>query len=863
MNLSTSGSNPSEDEDEDCVITLVKSGKSNSSIPITTAITTQLADLRGGDSLTLLGVKKERAENGNLYVFLDVKEDDAQGIDSPFGSDPLEEGEECGGDDDGVVVFRDIEDQQVPEEDVGRPQRKPVDLTPFLSYLSNCINESRTTEQQVSTVISAEEEEDEEEDFFSGSGVQATVEIHPDSSASCVVATERNEISSDEKTDVLWVPKEFASSGVVGAPPPDLNSASAATLEEIAPERKTVKPLGSSPGKFYDNGGTQAMELDHPVPSPAAAAAAPVDEEEDCYDDGACGCEEDAFNADGVRPQKQETSGSAAQEQQDRVETKEKAAEYDKGTQEQQQQVALSQTPTCSESSEVSREFSTLGPEICAMALAKISNNTDDGLRVETMNTSISPPTSAATGSDMTAVVGPTNQTSSLTAGTRRRNLISPLSMFSWCGNLLKKLPSGRFEIQKSFENLESRKPRDDSSPCSSQSHGPLGSSKGSESNNPKLKRRGGLKTNKNVAALVPASSLCNSIGEEHGSEKCEGSPSLGVVSTPLQIHNLKGAPRKCRALRRVVCPFEYEESWKGLMPPNGGVPEKERQKVIQALYTFEELRSQLREAEGRRVAKGRAEGIACRERPDLKACTEMRLRGLQVNSNEYIGNVPGVCVGDRFWYRIEMVVIGLHKQLEAGIAFISRMKSCSGISVATSIVMKHSGNPYRDDRDDGELITYTGQGGLSNRSGAAHSVADQVLTRGNEALKNSYEGHLPIRVIRGEKDKRSPTGDVYTYIGLYHILQMRYEPGKDGNLVYMFDLQRQGGQHPLPICASKPVPQIANKATGLSTSLSLKRKWDNSLESGDASSPCSSKEQWGIPLDFSNVNQALYVRGS
>lgn len=35
MNLSTSGSNPSEDEDEDCVVTLVKSGKSNSSIPIT------------------------------------------------------------------------------------------------------------------------------------------------------------------------------------------------------------------------------------------------------------------------------------------------------------------------------------------------------------------------------------------------------------------------------------------------------------------------------------------------------------------------------------------------------------------------------------------------------------------------------------------------------------------------------------------------------------------------------------------------------------------------------------------------------------------------------------------------------------
>ncbi len=91
------------------------------------------------------------------------------------------------------------------------------------------------------------------------------------------------------------------------------------------------------------------------------------------------------------------------------------------------------------------------------MALAKISNNTNDGLKVETMNTPISPPTYVATGSDMTAVVGTTNQTSSLTTGTRIKTLIPPLSMFSWCGNLLKKLPSGRFEIQKSIAKSETQ----------------------------------------------------------------------------------------------------------------------------------------------------------------------------------------------------------------------------------------------------------------------------------------------------------------------------------------------------------------------------------------------------------------------
>jgi len=91
------------------------------------------------------------------------------------------------------------------------------------------------------------------------------------------------------------------------------------------------------------------------------------------------------------------------------------------------------------------------------MALAKISNNTNDGLRVEAMNTPISPPTSATTGSDMTVVVGTTNQTSSLTVGTKKKTLIPPLNMFSWCGNLLKKLPSGRFEIQKSIAKSETQ----------------------------------------------------------------------------------------------------------------------------------------------------------------------------------------------------------------------------------------------------------------------------------------------------------------------------------------------------------------------------------------------------------------------
>lgn len=72
---------------------------------------------------------------------------------------------------------------------------------------------------------------------------------------------------------------------------------------------------------------------------------------------------------------------------------------------------------------------------------------------------------------------------------------------------------------------------------------------------------------------------------------------------------------------------------------------------------------------------------------------------------------------------------------------------------------------------------------------------SSQVLKRGNEALKNSCQHCKPIRVIRGNKDERSPTGESYTYIGLYQVMAMRYENGVSGNLVYKFDLRRLPGQ--------------------------------------------------------------------
>ncbi len=114
---------------------------------------------------------------------------------------------------------------------------------------------------------------------------------------------------------------------------------------------------------------------------------------------------------------------------------------------------------------------------------------------------------------------------------------------------------------------------------------------------------------------------------------------------------------------------------------------------MIQTLYAFEELCQHLNEVEELCVAKRKAKGIPCRKWPNFKVGTKMKLKGLQVNNNEYIGNVLSIYACGWFWYKIEMFIIGLHKQLEASIVFISKTKLPFGISSATSIVIKQFGN--------------------------------------------------------------------------------------------------------------------------------------------------------------------------
>ena len=140
-------------------------------------------------------------------------------------------------------------------------------------------------------------------------------------------------------------------------------------------------------------------------------------------------------------------------------------------------------------------------------------------------------------------------------------------------------------------------------------------------------------------------------------------------------------------------------------------------------------------------------------------------------------GNILNVTVGSEYLSYEELNSVSVHRQTQAGI-------SGSGKEGADSVVV--SGG-YEDDRDYGDEIIYTGQGGRNN---AGKHVNDQQLTRGNLALvKNEMEG-LPVRVIRGAdpKNKFAPSSG-YRYDGLYRVDSHWHENGKAGFNVWRYRL--------------------------------------------------------------------------
>ncbi|XP_021736056.1 histone-lysine N-methyltransferase, H3 lysine-9 specific SUVH4-like [Chenopodium quinoa] len=211
-------------------------------------------------------------------------------------------------------------------------------------------------------------------------------------------------------------------------------------------------------------------------------------------------------------------------------------------------------------------------------------------------------------------------------------------------------------------------------------------------------------------------------------------------------------------------------------------------------LIQEEENRCKLFEAEKKK--KGVVDKRVPHKRPDLKAITKMSDTGKVLYPIKQFGAIPGVDVGHQFFSRAEMVAVGFHSHWLNGIDYMG-VSYCNGeysrytFPIAVAIVLS---GQYEDDLDNSEDIVYTGQGG-NNLLGDKKQNKDQKMLRGNLALKNSMEQGLPVRVVRGHSSKSSYVGKVYTYDGLYQVVNYWAEKGISGYTVYKFRLKRLEGQ--------------------------------------------------------------------
>lgn len=244
-----------------------------------------------------------------------------------------------------------------------------------------------------------------------------------------------------------------------------------------------------------------------------------------------------------------------------------------------------------------------------------------------------------------------------------------------------------------------------------------------------------------------------------------DGRSSSVAVTTPRQ-------PRRCKELVR-------------LMDVGGPEQRHFRDVVRRTRMLYDSLRVLATvEDEGRVDAR--------RGRSDLRASAVMRNCGLWLNRDKRIvGAIPGVCIGDVFLYRMELCVVGLHGQPQAGIDYLPASMSSNGEPIATSVIV--SGG-YEDDVDEGDVIIYSGHGGQDKHS---RQVFHQKLEGGNLAMERSMHYGIEVRVIRGVRYEgaASATGRLYVYDGLYRIHECWFDVGKSGFGVYKYKLCRIDGQ--------------------------------------------------------------------
>nr|CAD1835052.1 unnamed protein product [Ananas comosus var. bracteatus] len=213
------------------------------------------------------------------------------------------------------------------------------------------------------------------------------------------------------------------------------------------------------------------------------------------------------------------------------------------------------------------------------------------------------------------------------------------------------------------------------------------------------------------------------------------------------------------------------------------------RKSVRESLREFQKIYRKLLEEEEDSKSKQTRIGTA----PDMVAFKLFRERSNGLHDDrKYVGKVPGVHIGDVFHLRVELCVVGLHRQHRVGIDYLNQ----GGKLLAVSIVsyMQCSGS-----KNDFDILIY---------SGSVIATNNQKLEGGNLALKRSMETGTPVRVIYGfirhqsDKYRETKTKKLATYIygGQYLVEKYWMEKKDEICMVCKFRLRRISGQAKLDI---------------------------------------------------------------
>ncbi|XP_076914869.1 histone-lysine N-methyltransferase, H3 lysine-9 specific SUVH7-like [Bidens hawaiensis] len=205
------------------------------------------------------------------------------------------------------------------------------------------------------------------------------------------------------------------------------------------------------------------------------------------------------------------------------------------------------------------------------------------------------------------------------------------------------------------------------------------------------------------------------------------------------------------------------------------------REKIQQAMAVFDEVYEPFCQENKLKPKNERIQ--SARIPTEVAKVVKQKLKW--VDPEKVVGPVCGVQIGDKFKYRSQLMMTGLHSQPQSGIDYAK----INGGNVAISIVDAHR---YSNESGSSDTLVYFGQGGISMFGSNKSAPEDQKLVRGNLAMKNSMDSKTEVRVI---KKVQGCGRDVFVYDGLYIVDRYTEEESAEGKNVFKFHLKRVPGQ--------------------------------------------------------------------